>query len=607
MARAVGGLGFIVTFLAVAKVVTGENLFLLNGLVMRQCPDVCYCLFFAERDTVDARGTYHLKGSFMRIAKVFLVMVLAALFSTIFLGCTSTEAPDERVAATVNGVDIMEADVTARIEALRLDQTTGEPLDDVAWAKLLDQNSFTPETLREYVIRNEFGFYLLFLQKAAEVGVVPNEDAVEQTMASVRSNVESSSMSFEDYLKSMGLSSEDSYRRMLEANDVKDEAVEKLMKIEPPSQDEIDAYISENAAMYAGKRLSLIVLSTDANDPDKSEDAVRAQVKDAHKELVDGADFATVAKKYMPDTQLGEAGGDLGWGYENYAPQEVQDALKGLKKNEVSKVVEIASETPVSTEDTEDADGDTPQTVTNYTFYIVTYTDNFKLTDAEKQEPVDVKKVPDELIKELTDDFTSQQDQIQQDKFFTDMSNSDEIVVNPMPEGLSYDVDMSKAKEPAEEENADGTEGSEGSTPPEDQTPAVNPFEGEEVPEPTFDKNGLGISDISKGTGPKIKKGDVALVHYIGYLEDGTVFDSSFNRGEPFEVTVGAGQVIKGWDLGLIGMKVGGHRELIIPPDLAYGEQGTGSGSIPPNATLRFDIELVSVNGDSTGYAGSEG
>jgi FKBP-type peptidyl-prolyl cis-trans isomerase len=90
-------------------------------------------------------------------------------------------------------------------------------------------------------------------------------------------------------------------------------------------------------------------------------------------------------------------------------------------------------------------------------------------------------------------------------------------------------------------------------------------------------------------------------VHYTGYLEDGTVFDSSVEQGTPYKVTIGQGFVIQGWEQGLVGMKMGGKRRLVIPPELAYGEKG--QGAIPPNTTLIFDIELLSVNGNSTGSA----
>jgi len=103
----------------------------------------------------------------------------------------------------------------------------------------------------------------------------------------------------------------------------------------------------------------------------------------------------------------------------------------------------------------------------------------------------------------------------------------------------------------------------------------------------------LGIEDIAIGTGAEARVGQNIAVHYVGTLEDGTKFDSSRDRGEPFVFTLGTGQVIQGWDLGVSGMKVGGIRKLVIPPSLGYGESGWGA--IPPNATLIFEVELIDV------------
>jgi FKBP-type peptidyl-prolyl cis-trans isomerase len=105
--------------------------------------------------------------------------------------------------------------------------------------------------------------------------------------------------------------------------------------------------------------------------------------------------------------------------------------------------------------------------------------------------------------------------------------------------------------------------------------------------------SGLQYWDIKLGTGETAKSGDHVKVHYTGWLTTGKKFDSSVG-GAPFDFTIGAGDVIKGWDEGVAGMKVGGKRQLRIPPDLAYGAQGY-SGVIPPNATLIFDIQLVST------------
>ncbi len=104
----------------------------------------------------------------------------------------------------------------------------------------------------------------------------------------------------------------------------------------------------------------------------------------------------------------------------------------------------------------------------------------------------------------------------------------------------------------------------------------------------------LTIKDEVVGTGAEAVAGKTVSVHYVGMLPDGTVFDASKPRGQAFSFALGAGQVIKGWDQGVAGMKVGGKRQLIIPPDMAYGERGAGS-SIPPNATLIFEVELLDV------------
>lgn len=104
----------------------------------------------------------------------------------------------------------------------------------------------------------------------------------------------------------------------------------------------------------------------------------------------------------------------------------------------------------------------------------------------------------------------------------------------------------------------------------------------------------LTVSDIAGGSGPVATRHAEVTVHYTGWLMDGTKFDSSLDRGEPFSFSVGFGDVIAGWDQGVAGMKVGGKRELIIPADLAYGARGAG-GVIPPNATLKFEIELLAV------------
>lgn len=102
------------------------------------------------------------------------------------------------------------------------------------------------------------------------------------------------------------------------------------------------------------------------------------------------------------------------------------------------------------------------------------------------------------------------------------------------------------------------------------------------------------IEELVAGDGAEAQTGQNVSVHYTGWLADGTKFDSSVDRGQPFGFPLGAGRVIPGWDQGVVGMKVGGKRKLTIPPHMAYGERGF-PGAIPPNATLTFEVELLGV------------
>jgi len=111
---------------------------------------------------------------------------------------------------------------------------------------------------------------------------------------------------------------------------------------------------------------------------------------------------------------------------------------------------------------------------------------------------------------------------------------------------------------------------------------------------PTTTADGLKYWDVKVGTGATATSGHNVKVHYTGWLTNGKKFDSSVDRKEPFELKLGAGNVIKGWDEGIVGMKVGGKRRLEIPPALGYGANGY-PGAIPPNATLIFDVELLDV------------
>jgi FKBP-type peptidyl-prolyl cis-trans isomerase FkpA len=106
--------------------------------------------------------------------------------------------------------------------------------------------------------------------------------------------------------------------------------------------------------------------------------------------------------------------------------------------------------------------------------------------------------------------------------------------------------------------------------------------------------SGLRYTDLEVGQGDQAQSGQTAVVHYTGWLTNGTKFDSSKDRGEPFSFALGQGRVIRGWDEGVAGMRVGGKRVLVVPPDLGYGHRGAG-GVIPPDATLKFEVELLEL------------
>ena len=126
------------------------------------------------------------------------------------------------------------------------------------------------------------------------------------------------------------------------------------------------------------------------------------------------------------------------------------------------------------------------------------------------------------------------------------------------------------------------------------QSPSANTETNSESKKVITTPSGLQYVDIEQGTGAEPKAGQTVIVHYTGTLENGKKFDSSLDRGQPFSFKIGVGQVIKGWDEGVLSMRVGGKRQLIIPPELGYGARGAG-GVIPPNATLKFDVELLRI------------
>ena len=155
-----------------------------------------------------------------------------------------------------------------------------------------------------------------------------------------------------------------------------------------------------------------------------------------------------------------------------------------------------------------------------------------------------------------------------------------------VPPGMDEAVDepepVSEAEETPEEEAV------------EEETPETKEAAMEAGDWTTTD-SGLKYQDVKVGEGASPEPGAMVVVHYTGTLKDGTKFDSSRDRGEPFSFAIGRGEVIEGWDEGVMTMKVGGKRKLIIPPELGYGEMGTPGGPIPPSAELHFDVEVLEI------------
>lgn len=141
----------------------------------------------------------------------------------------------------------------------------------------------------------------------------------------------------------------------------------------------------------------------------------------------------------------------------------------------------------------------------------------------------------------------------------------------------------------------DGTTPSEKGNKDKSVQTSANPADPLKGKKMNKEKNGLEWQNIKVGKGASPVKGKKVVVHYTGWLKDGKKFDSSLDRKEPFEFTIGIGQVIKGWDEGVMTMKPGGVRRLYIPPELGYGSQNVGGDLIPGNSTLVFEIELIEV------------
>jgi len=273
-------------------------------------------------------------------------------------------------------------------------------------------------------------------------------------------------------------------------------------------------------------------------------------VEEILQKLADGANFAALIIEYGATSGSDEEDGDMGWDSMSYFESAYYDVLDELNVGEATSFV-----------GEKDA------------VYIVLCTDEFA---PDEEGNVAFETVPTDIVDLLRDYWMY----LNEDKKFFEYIDGkiDEVlVVNPMPKNLPYDVDMRLAEDIPE-------------TPPPDYS-ASEPDAVESAL-----AAGLVIIDVVEGEGELAEPGSKVYVLYTGYFEDGTVFDASaFHGGEPISFVLGTKSVIAGWDAGVVGMRVGGARQLIIPASLAYGEEGRPG--IPPNSTLYFDVMLVDVVG----------
>jgi len=386
------------------------------------------------------------------------------------------------VAATVNGVNIMEQEVTDAIEAMRAQ--SGNYTEDVDWATALAMSGLTPESLRDSVIQSKIRD-IIITQEAESQGFTIDDEAIDDQVAQTRLTVGADEDdAWLEMLQTYGYQDEKAYRDMLVINDLTMQLYDEF-SVEP-TDDELRTYIAQNPNAVDGFSL------TGTNDTNTA-----------------------------ADTPAGTEG------------EPAADAATDTEEPDVPTV---------------------------------------------SPDDVDLKTIPSSTLDEFKDLWSQNNKGIAFQDWIQELVDAADVVINPMPENVSYNVDMDLA--------------------------SVNNQDDEPMETPTYEYSsadavasavaqGLVITDEVIGTGAEAKPGSTVLVHYVGTLEDGTEFDSNKEGDTPFSFTLGEGRVIKGWDAGVVGMKVGGTRTLVIPAALAYGS--SGQGTIPANATLHFTVELVEV------------
>lgn len=425
----------------------------------------------------------------MKKARVLLVATLCLSLITALFGLAACGEGGGGVAATVNGTEIMEADVTERIEAVRAQDESYA--DDTAWAKALAGSQLTPESLRESNI-NAMAREIIISQEAEAQGYTVDEEAITTQIEQTKTTVGGDDESWLETLKQYGFKDEQAYRDMLVTYDLQTQLYD-AYQVEP-TDEELVTFVAENPGAVTGYVYGVGEVEVPADD-------ATAEVTE----------------------------------------EEGAEALE-----------ELPAEGTASTAEPVD-----PSTV-------------------------DLSTIPADILTQFKEQWNTNNKGAKFNEWVEELVASADIVINEMPADVSYNVDMSLA------ETGDEGTGTDADTGTGTETPSS--FSSEEAIQSAL-AEGLEITEDVIGEGEEAHDGDTVVVRYIGTLEDGTEFDS--NQDDGITVTLGTGSVIKGWDAGLVGMKVGGKRTLTIPPSLAYGD--AERDGIPAGSTLFFEVELMDV------------
>ncbi|MDR2587213.1 MAG: peptidylprolyl isomerase [Coriobacteriales bacterium] len=335
-------------------------------------------------------------------------------------GTDDATAQADSVAAQVGDVTIMESEVTNYIETnMRVDSTTGETLSDEDWVSYLESYGWTPETLREAVIRNVLALPSVIVTEAANAGITPDESEIEAQLKEKKDSVGEDGWT--DWLAENGYRDEAEYVLNLRAQAVYEELMATNASVSDPTQDEIDAYIKSSASAYAGPRVSIIYLpyseegSATAEEGYDNAETARSKADDVIARLTAGEDFASLADEYNI-SGMTDAGGDIGWGSASSLPEVCTTALETMSVGSFSSVLDDGS-----------------------ALYIVKVTDEYVLPE---DGTVDLAGVPESIKTLLNDQLVATNQSNVASAYYNELVESPLITINPMPEGLPYAVDM---------------------------------------------------------------------------------------------------------------------------------------------------------------------